>query len=252
MRKIIYNITARKSSVGFRAAVVADLHAKDPAPVIDILLKEKPDYIFVPGDLFEPLCPENSELNKNGFDFLEKAVKIAPVFFSPGNHELGGSFKYRNRDVSFSDNGRSVPYHVKMKLSEMGVRLLDNGFVDIGDIRIGGLTSGLLLDGARPLTEWLDGEFSMGDKYRILLCHHPEYYEKYLKDRNIDLIISGHAHGGQARLFGMGMYAPGQGFFPKYDGGVFDGRLVVSRGCANTAPVPRAFNPREVVIISVK
>ena len=86
---------------------------------------------------------------------------------------------------------------------------------------------------------------------KVLICHHPEYYPKYLKDMPIDIIVSGHAHGGQWRFFGRGVFAPGQGLFPKYTSGVYDGRLVVSRGLKKTIIPPRIFNPREVVIIDV-
>jgi predicted MPP superfamily phosphohydrolase len=94
--------------------------------------------------------------------------------------------------------------------------------------------------------------FPSSEKFSILLCHHPEYYPKYLKDKNIDLILSGHAHGGQIRLFGRGLFAPGQGILPKYDGGAFDNRLVVGRGLANTAFVPRFFNRREIVCVDIE
>ena len=72
-----------------------------------------------------------------------------------------------------------------------------------------------------------------------------------LRDRNIDLVLSGHAHGGQIRLLGRGLYAPGQGILPAYTGGLHSGphgKLLISRGLSNTAlPVPRLFNPPEIV-----
>ena len=84
------------------------------------------------------------------------------------------------------------------------------------------------------------------------MCHHPEYYEWYPIIKSADLVLSGHAHGGQWRFFGRGVYAPGQGLWPKYTKGVYDGRLVVSAGCSNsTTPVPRLFNPSEVVFVSL-
>jgi predicted MPP superfamily phosphohydrolase len=87
---------------------------------------------------------------------------------------------------------------------------------------------------------------------KILLCHHPEYYERYLKDKSIDLTVSGHAHGGQWRFFGKGVFAPGQGIFPRYTSGVYDGKLVVSRGLKPARIIPRFFNAPEVVIIDIE
>lgn len=104
---------------------------------------------------------------------------------------------------------------------------------------------------------WLD-EFEKQEGYKILLCHHPEYWslrEPYLINRHIDLILSGHAHGGQMRIMGRGLFAPGQGWLPKYTSGVYQGEygsLVVSRGLSNTAsPVPRLGNPTEVVYVEL-
>ena len=101
-----------------------------------------------------------------------------------------------------------------------------------------------------PNLKWL-GNFAALSGYKILLNHHPEYYPEYIKELDIDLILSGHAHGGQIRFFGTGLFAPGQGFFPKYTSGIHDGRLIVSRGLANNAPpIPRLFNSRELIFIN--
>ena len=70
-----------------------------------------------------------------------------------------------------------------------------------------------------------------------------------MKNRKIDLILSGHNHGGVIRILGKGLYARNQGLFPKYDGGIFDSRLIVSRGLSNTKHIPRLFNPTELVYI---
>lgn len=104
---------------------------------------------------------------------------------------------------------------------------------------------------------WLD-TFVQVPRYRILLSHHPEYWcleEPMLSNRDIDLVLSGHAHGGQFRLFGQGFFAPGQGWFPKYTSGIHHGkygRMIISKGMANTVKMaPRLFNPTEVVYIEV-
>ena len=89
-------------------------------------------------------------------------------------------------------------------------------------------------------------EYASVDGYHILLSHHPEYYP--LVSDKVQLMLSGHAHGGQIRFFKRGLYAPGQGWLPKWTKGVYDNRLVVSAGLSNTAsPIPRLFNPTEIV-----
>ena len=87
--------------------------------------------------------------------------------------------------------------------------------------------------------------------YKILLDHHSENYELYTKKLSIDLILSGHNHGGQIRLFGRGLYEANQGIFPQYSGGLYDERLIVSRGLANTKQIPRINNPTELVFVTL-
>ena len=84
---------------------------------------------------------------------------------------------------------------------------------------------------------------------RILLCHKPEWYWKYLRSRDLDLVVAGHAHGGQIRLGHQGVYAPGQGLFPKWTRGVVDHRMIISAGAGNPAHMPRWGNPCEVLLI---
>ena len=100
---------------------------------------------------------------------------------------------------------------------------------------------------------WLD-DFERQPGYKILLCHHPEYVPRYLQNRCIDLIVSGHAHGGQWRYYSRrrqewrGIYAPGQGLLPKLTEGIH-GNHVISRGLSNNTPIPRLNNPPELVYI---
>ena len=91
----------------------------------------------------------------------------------------------------------------------------------------------------------------------MIIQWYPGHMNKALKMmenevKNVDLIISGHAHGGQWRVFGRGIFAPGQGLFPKYTSGLHEGRLIISRGTSNTGGViPRIGNPCEVVCITI-
>ncbi len=104
------------------------------------------------------------------------------------------------------------------------------------------------VNSSEPHIEWLRA-FEQQTGYKILLCHHPEYYQNYLKSLDINLICSGHAHGGQWRIFNHGIWAPGQGICPKYTSGVHDGKLVISRGLSNPSVIPRLWNPPEIVYI---
>ena len=239
MKTTYYNIAL---GMKLKIAHLSDIHGKVRRRIIDILIKEKPDLIAISGDLYDGnLCAK-----KKITDFLAELVRIAPTFYSLGNHEIG-----------------MVP-DTRRKITDTGVRLLDDSFEHFRGITIGGLTSGFfkaqigngkknphLFGSPAPDLEFLD-RFAKEDGVKLLLSHHPEYYFDYIKDKNIEITLSGHAHGGQIRLFGRGLMAPGQGFFPKYTSGVHEGRLVISRGLANTALfIPRLFNRTELIIINI-
>ena len=242
-----------------RLALVSDLHEHDPAPVLASLRQLHPDLIAVAGDTFErhdrgtdprwhdraapprfwaPLKKNLNQLTyavmgsgektspQFSYEFLQKAGKIAPMFVSLGNHEW-----------YLTDEDRQ-------RLAEAKAVLLDNSdtVASVGGLllRLGGLSSA-----ADPA--WLE-RFAQKPGYKILLCHQPEYYDRY-DMKKMDLVLSGHVHGGQWRIAGHGIFAPDQGFLPRYHHGVYDGRLVVSAGCANTALLPRFGNPCEVVLL---
>ena len=166
--------------------------------------------------------------------FLETVPDYAPVFYSIGNHER----KFREREAYLQAVRRSR------------VTLLDNSCIRFHGVCIGGLTS---TKGA-PDADFLE-RFEKEEGYRLLLCHHPEKYRDYVAGRNIDLTLCGHAHGGQIQLFGRGLYAPGQGLFPKLTHGLYDGgKMLVSRGMTNGAKprIPRINNPCELIIVNLE
>jgi len=223
-------------------AHLSDIHEKPKEKILEAVKREKPDLIVITGDLGDgDNCASEKCLR-----FLSCLAGTGPTFYSLGNHEIG-----------ICEGSRKL-------IEETGTVLLDDDFVTFMGIRVGGLTSGFfhakigngrknphLFGSPVPNAEFLD-RFSKLDGYKILLSHHPEYYTDHIKDRNVQLTLSGHAHGGQIRLFGRGIIAPGQGFFPKLTSGIHDGRLIVSRGLANTAPlIPRLFNETELVIVKL-
>ena len=257
-------------------AHISDLHNKDGRQAIESMRNRKPDIIVITGDLVLRRRPTDDMLivqsEKNVLPFLSECAQIAPTYMSLGNHEV-----MLNQD-DFE------------LIAQTGVELLDNRFVKTDKYVIGGLTSAYVSRYRRELEEMEAGEkaaegtkagrylipkpfwrprmqesdyawidtFVKVPRYRILLSHHPEYWcleEPMLINRNIDLVLSGHAHGGQFRLFGQGFFAPGQGWFPKYTSGIHRGkygRMIISKGMANTVRVaPRLFNPTEVVYIEV-
>ncbi|MBR6558259.1 MAG: metallophosphoesterase [Clostridia bacterium] len=215
------------------AAVASDLH---DTPIckeaVSVLTKLSPDMVLIPGDLFEEF-----EKEKNALSFLTDVTKITDVYYSLGNHD-----RVNEKAIECIKNS--------------GVVVLDDDYIIRDEICICGLTSGIT--SGRHHTERtpppnLDklSEFTAINRPKILLSHHPEYYKKFIRKKNIDLTVSGHAHGGQWRIFGRGIYAPGQGLFPKYTSGVHEGRLVVSRGLGNLTRIPRIFNPPEIVFLNL-
>lgn len=250
-----YEITTNKLKKEIKIALVSDLHDRCGDEVIAALRSEKPDYIMIPGDLTSRLDAREGEIpdgnggrvvtHKNAFKFLAEASMLAPVFYSFGNHELCGHFTKKNF-------GRKMLPELLDKIEQSGAVLLDDKCVSDGVITVGGLTSGHTNPDLAPKIKWLD-DFAKCGGFKVLLSHHPEYYPKYgLEKYGFDLILSGHAHGGQIRLFGRGVFAPSQGLFPKYTEGKH-GSMIISRGLANTVWFsPRLFNPTETVIITVK
>lgn len=234
--------TESPSLAGTKIAVAADLHSRDGSGAAEQIIALRPDIICAPGDILHSTNKYSIRecFNTNGFEFLKKCRTAAPVFYSLGNHERG-----------MTEENRAI-------LADADITLLDNTWVRHGGLLIGGLTSGYTAEIQKqsvtppPDVSFLH-RFAAEDGYRLLLCHHPEYWPAYIRETDIELTLSGHAHGGQWQipLTGRGVYAPGQGLFPRYTGGVYENRLAVSRGMANTVSVPRFFNPREILMIEL-
>ncbi|MGN0762065.1 MAG: metallophosphoesterase [Aristaeellaceae bacterium] len=217
-----YTVTSDKMTRSLTFAVVADLH-NGP---LDAALPHMQgvDGILIVGDLVNRHRPGY----QHAVDFLHQAPDIAPVFYSIGNHE----WKFPQRAAYWP--------HVL----ESRVTVLDNDFVPFEGLMLGGFSSA-----ARPDPAFL-ADFAAQDGFTLLMCHHPEYYPRYVADFDIDLTVAGHAHGGQVQLRGRGLYAPGQGLLPKMTHGFYDEkRLLVSRGMTNSTWAPRISNPCEMILL---
>lgn len=228
---------------GLKAAIVSDVHNRNHAEILRRVSAENPEIILIPGDLFSALNPEEKHYapsdkhpNAPGFDLLRNFSEIAPTFLSLGNHESWVTDENRER------------------IKKTGAILLDNAYTEHEGFLIAGLSSTLTHENKRnpppPNLKFLS-EFSAQKGKKLLLSHHPEVYFKYIRSSDVDLVISGHAHGGQWRIGNQGICAPGQGIFPKYTKGIYDKRLVVSPGCANHSVIPRIFNPETVIILNI-
>ena len=238
-----YFLKSNHKDLRLRVAVASDLHGMGHEQVLKILKDEKPDLILIPGDLMEDKQMANP--NASGYQFLKNCASLAPTYYSFGNHETGC---YHKGKPWLKPTPKPLPPQAKDYIASTGAILLDNESVKHGNLCICGLTSGLNGKINHPDLAALK-KFENSDGFRILLCHHPEYFMPYIQKTGIELTVCGHAHGGQWRIFGRGVFAPGQGLFPKYTAGVLENRCVISRGVGNHTAYPRIFNAPEVVII---
>lgn len=234
---------------GFRIAQVSDLHNTefgiDSADLLQLLKKCRPDIIVITGDLIDS---RHTDV-EIALHFAQESVKIAPTYYVTGNHEARCS-QYQRLKTGLEAAEVVVLEDDAVPLEQNGeiIRLLglaDPSFTIKGDIygEVPEMVSAKLHD-----------MYIQEDAYSILLSHRPELYETY-SACGVDLVLSGHAHGGQFRLpFIGGLVAPNQGLFPKYDAGLYtDGNtnMIVSRGLGNSI-IPVRFNNRpEVVLVEL-
>ena len=216
---------------GFVIAHVSDFHnAQSQSKQLLSLLKDSnPSIIVITGDLID----SRSTKVDVALDFVEEAVKIAPCYYVNGNHES------------------RVKEYIELKdgLVELGVVVLEDEIVS--------------LDESFSIIGLVDPDFAVENRdeilsslvdvssFNVLLSHRPEIFSLYVKNE-VDVVFSGHAHGGQARLpFIGGLIAPHQGFFPTYDSGLYEEnstKMLVSRGIGNSI-IPMRFNNRPNLIL---
>ena len=224
-------IACERVSKPFTIVQVSDLHdlcfGKGQEKLLEAIRDARPDLIVVTGDLFNRRRKSACE---NAFTFVRGALKIAPVYFSEGNHEC-----------SLKDTGERYIDRIRQD----GVHILRDEYVDLDPCRLIGLRQ---YASPETLSAMLDR-----NRLNIVLAHRPELFPIYA-GTGADVVLSGHAHGGQIRLFGVAVYAPGQGFFPRYTSGLYcSGKslLYVSKGLGNTIPFPRVFDTPELNILHI-
>ena len=223
MRKATYyEFHTGKLTKPLTLAVVSDLHNE---PYEDIFpLIDGADVLLVPGDISDRYRQQYDR----GVAFLADAAKRMPTFYSLGNHEA-----------------RQEKYHkLRQALIQTGAQILVNRHVRFGELVIGGWYDPTVVKEPERLSA-----MEREEGVKVLLCHKPEEYMKRMQKRHFDLVVAGHAHGGQIRFFGQGVLAPGQGLLPRYTKGLYGGKMIVSAGAGNPARMPRWGNPCEVLLI---
>ena len=222
-----YQVRSDKVSDNIRIVVLADLHlkefGKDNIRLVEQIDKLTPDIIACVGDMNNLKNDDYSVVT----NLCEKLVNIAPVYYALGNNEYEAKL--------FKDS------NITKDLKAVGVHVLDDAseIVDIKDtkLNIGGLSQGPE-QFERYGHQFFD-KYIEEDYFKLLLVHYPDEFMGILEDYPIDLALCGHAHGGQVRIpFVGGLYATGQGFFPKLVDGfhqIGNSNVIISRGLGSSA-----------------
>lgn len=243
LKVVDYNLITNKVNGNIKIALVTDLHScnygENQYKLIDVIKSQEPDIVLLGGDIVDDVIPR-----KKSIEFLERVSSMYPCYYVSGNHE------FWSNDID----------GIKNIISGYGINILE-GDTDIlningNDINICGIDDPEV--GESIFYEQLKNcnVQSNNGNYTVLLTHRPELIDKY-NEYNFDLILSGHAHGGQWRIPFIlnGLIAPNQGLFPKYAGGLYkfeDNNMIVSRGLARESTIiPRIFNRPELVIIDI-
>lgn len=231
---------------GLTIAQVSDLHnatfGNENQELVDKITQSHPEIIVVTGDIIDS---RRTDLDV-AYNFLESATKISPVYYVSGNHEA--------RLSQYND--------FQSSLETIGVHVLDNTSIVLtkenASISLVGVEDPLFQHSKSEedaMNMNLNTALTDVEGFKILLSHRPEHVDLY-QEKAIDLVFSGHAHGGQVRLPIIGgMIAPDQGLFPKYTEGTYDKgdtTLVVSRGLGNSLFPLRINNRPELVIVTLE
>lgn len=246
-----YEYYNEKIENAFKIVQLSDLHnscfGEENSRLIKRIEEEKPDLILMTGDMLNGYEDRTDIVT----DLIKQASQIAPVYYSLGNHELDY--------MENQENGGML----EKKLEDAGAVVLEKECIDTviagQQVRIGGVYGYVL---AR---DWEDGseqrfmeDFQDTDRMKILMSHIPEglLLWKSMEHWDVDLVFSGHAHGGQMRLpFIGGLYDPEEGFFPTYTKGMYEcgkGTMVLSAGLGSSNGVPRINNLPDLVVCTVE
>lgn len=238
---------------GYRIAHVSDLHndefGEDNEKLLALIKEAEPDMIAITGDLLDS---RRTSVEK-ALNFVQQAVKIAPCYYVTGNHESRIDDEYGQLEKAMIEAGVMVLRNEKLTLEKDGavitvVGMDDPRFVLSSDrlVKMESVIGKVLTTLLQDVPE---------EQFTLLLSHRPELFELYC-EHDLDLVLSGHVHGGQIRIPGIGgVIGPGQGLLPDYDAGLYgaDGtNMVLSRGLGQSIVPFRINNPPELVLVTLK
>ena len=250
-----YSVTLQNLSSPLRLVLLSDLHGKsfgrENSRLIAKIQEQSPDAIFLDGDMIDRSA-DSADVQEL-LRLIKRLHEIAPVYFAPGNHEL----EYMQTDAS-----------LLTQVAEAGAVVVNDSYADVTlagqPLRIGGTMGHAFYFGrseeefsSSPEYQFLKA-FEDTDVPKICLAHMPDtfIFNGAYNLWNVDLVLSGHTHGGLIRLpFIGGLYAPMQGWFPEYDQGYFrlgeHMQMVITSGLAGHGMIPRINNPPEIVVIDL-
>ncbi|QQK08849.1 metallophosphoesterase [Miniphocaeibacter halophilus] len=229
-----------KSFNNYRILQISDYHNKkflQEEYFLNKVKSTKPDIILITGDIINSRNPKYKVVEKT----LEEIIKIAPVYYVTGNHE--------SRLEEF-------PQFIE-KMKNIGVEVLEDSSLEVqkenSKINIIGVNDPAYYGKKHLFSKVRD--LIKEDDFNILLSHRPEYFKEYVK-LGVDLVFSGHAHGGQIKIPFIGaVLAPNQGFFPDYAEGLHrkdNTSLIISRGIGSSLIPIRVFNQGELVVVELR
>lgn len=239
-----YTVVSPKLTAEVRLAVVTDFHSSDNADdVVAMVTSCAPDAVLMVGDMFDDDIANRP--TERTLSLMRQLSAQYPCYYVSGNHEAWTG----EMDALYQQTEKAGVTVLRMSsgvLTVRGQRIALCGIPDPYEMVFSGAP-----DTEEQLRQALEDVDSAD--FTVLLAHRPELLAKYAQFP-LDLVVSGHAHGGQVRIPGVlnGLYAPNQGWFPKLAGGAYtqDGTtLIVSRGLAVRTRLPRIFNRPEVVLV---
>lgn len=249
-----FTVTSSKISELFRMVLISDLHdhrfGKENEKLVDKILQQNPDLVILDGDIING----DSENDDTAVSLVRSLAQVAPVYYSFGNHEF-----------YYMEEGHQ---DLQEDLVDAGAIILNYQNVDINvkgnSVRLGGLyeygfeTSMQTEEDNQKAISYLE-QYVDTDRYLIMCAHRPDsfYPWNYADQWGIDLVLSGHLHGGQVVIPGVGgLYSQLEGFFPQYDYGQYKiggSDMIITRGLSSNPKIlPRFNNPPEIVVVDVQ